>query len=80
MNKQKRLSEDVHKNAIQAFIKYKAQNNIKAIASKLREQDYVHVIQPKADNQRNIIPITDFPWTDPYIAEKTLPLETIWYK
>ena len=67
------IRQDVRKNAMQAYIKYKAYHNKKAKTSKLKEADYVYVLQPKADHQRSNIPFTEFRWIGPYIIEKALP-------
>ena len=45
----------------------------KANASKLKQSDYVYILQPKADHQGSEIPFTDFRWIGPYIIEKVLP-------
>ena len=45
----------------------------KANASKLKEPQYVYVLQPKADHQGSKIPFTSFRWIGPYIVEKALP-------
>ena len=58
---------------MQAYIKYKAYYDRKANASKLKQADYVFIIQPKADHQGSKIPFTDFRWIGPYIIEKVLP-------
>ena len=68
-----KIFEDVRKNAMQAYIKYKAYYDRKANASKLKKVDYVFILQPKADHQRSKIPFTDFRWIGPYIIEKVLP-------
>ena len=67
------IFQDVRKNAMQAYIKYKAYYDKKANASKLRHADYVFILQPKADHQGSKIPVTDFHWMGPYIIEKVLP-------
>ena len=64
---------EVRKNAMQAYIKYKASYDRKANASKLKQDDYVFILQPKADHQGSKIPCTDFRWIGPYIIEKVLP-------
>ena len=64
--------QDVRKNAMQAYIKYKAYYDRKANASNLKKADYVFILQPKADHQRSKIPFTDFRWIGPYIIEKVL--------
>ena len=67
------IFQDVRKNAMQAYIKYKAYYDKKANASKLRHADYVFILQPKANHQCSKIPFTDFRWIEPYIIEKVLP-------
>ena len=64
---------DVRKNAMQAYIKYKACYDKKANASKLKHADYVFILQPKADHQGSKIPFTEFRWIGPYIIEKLSP-------
>ena len=58
---------------MQAYIKYKAYYDKKANASKLKEADYVYILQPKADHQGSKIPFTEIRWIGPYIIEKVLP-------
>ena len=67
------IQQDVRKNTMQAYIKYKDYYDKKANASKLKEADYVYILQPKADHQGSKIPFTDFRWMGPYIVEKVLP-------
>ena len=67
------IHQDVRKNTMQAYIKYKAYYDKKANASKLKEADYVYILQPKADHQGSKIPFTEFRWVGPYIVEKVLP-------
>ena len=50
----------VRKNNKQAYIKCKAYYDKKTNVSKLKEQQYVHVLQPKADHQGSKIPLTEF--------------------
>ena len=45
----------------------------KTNASKLKQSDYVYILQPKADHQGSKIPFTDFRWIGPYVIEKVLP-------
>ena len=66
------IFQDVRRNAMQAYIKYKAYYVTKANASKLKRSDYVYILQPKADHQGSKIPCTDFWWIGPYIIEKVL--------
>ena len=51
----------------------KAYYDKKANASKLKEADFIYVLQPKADHQGSKIPFTEFRWIGPYIKEKVLP-------
>ena len=67
------IFQDVRRNSMQAYIKYKAYYDKKANASKLKQSDYVYILQPKADHQGSKIPFTDFRWIGPYIIEKVLP-------
>ena len=67
------IFHDVRKKAMQAYIKYKAYNDKKENASKLKEQQYVYVLQPKADHQGRKISPTEFRWIGPYIVEEALP-------
>ena len=67
------IHQDVHKNATQAYIKYKAYYDKKANASELEETEYVFVLQPKADHQGSKIPFTEFRRIGPYVIEKVLP-------
>ena len=67
------IFRDVRRNAMQAYIKYKAYYDKKANATKLKQSDYVYILQPKADHQGSKIPFTDFRWIGPYIVEKVLP-------
>ena len=59
------IFQDVCRNAMQAYIKYKAYYDKKANASELKESDYVYTLQPKADHQGSEIPFYRFPvdWT-----------------
>ena len=67
------IFQDVRKNAMQAYIKYKAYYDKKTNAAKLKQADYVYILQPKADHQGSKISFTDFRWIGPYIIEKVLP-------
>ena len=50
----------VCKNTMQVYIKNKAYYEKKVNASKLKEQQYVHVLQPKSDHHGSKIPFTKF--------------------
>ena len=68
------IFHDVRKNTMQAYIKYKAYFDKKKLnASKIKEQKYVYVLQPKVDRQGSKIAFTEFRWIGPYIVEKALP-------
>ena len=67
------IFHDVRKDNMQAYIKYETYHDKKTNASKLKEQQYVYVLQPKADHQGSKISFTDFRWIGPYIVEKALP-------
>ena len=72
LEKTEMIHQYVRKNTMQAYIKYKAYYDKKANASKLKEADYVYILQPKADHQGSKIPFTEFRWVGPYIIEKAL--------
>ena len=67
------IHQDVRKNIMQAYIKYKAYYDEKANASKLKEAEYVYILQPEADHQGSKIPFTEFRWVGPCFIEKVLP-------
>ena len=67
------IFQGVRKNAIKAYVKYKSYYNKKTNASKIKQADYVYILQPKADHQASKIPFSDFRWIGPYIIEKVLP-------
>ena len=66
------IHQDVRKNIMQAYIKYKTYYDKIANASKLKEADYVYILHTKADHQGSKIPFTEFRWIGPYIIEKVL--------
>ena len=59
---------------MQAYIKYKAYYDKKTNASRLKQTDYVYVLQPKADHKASKIPLTVFRRIGPYNTEKMLPI------
>ena len=67
------IFQDVRRNAMPAYIKYKAYYDKKANATKLKQSDYMYILQPKADHQGSKIPFTDFRCIGPYTVEKVLP-------
>ena len=69
----KLIHEDVKRNTMQAYLKYKAYYDKKANASKLQEGNHVYILQPKADHQGTKIPFTEFRWVGPYIVARVLP-------
>ena len=66
------IHQNVRKNTMQAYIKYKAYHDKMANASKLKEADYVYILQPKADHQGSKIPFIEVRQMGPYIVEKVL--------
>ena len=68
-----RIHQEVRKNTMQAYIKYKAYYDKKANASNFKEAEYVYILQLKADHQGSKIPFTEFRRIGPYIIEKALP-------
>ena len=74
------IFHDGRKNTMQAYIKYKAYWYKKANASKLKEQQYVHVLQPKTDHQGSKNPLTDFRWIGPSLLERSYQITISWYK
>ena len=67
------IHQDVRKNAMQAYINYKANHDKNGKPSKFNEAGYVYVWQPKADHQGSNIPFTEIGWIGPYIFENVLP-------
>ena len=63
------IHQDVGKNIMQAYIKYKAYYDKKANASKLKEADYVYILQLKAGHQGSKFPCSELRWIGPYIIE-----------
>ena len=66
------IFQDVRKNAMQAYIKYKAYYGNKANASKCKRADYVKILQPKADHQGIKFLFTDFRWIGPHFIGQVL--------
>ena len=67
------IHQDVRKKAMQAYTKYEAFYDQKANASKLKEAEYVYILQPNPDHQGIESPLTEVRWIGPYIFEKVLP-------
>ena len=68
------IFQDVGRNAMKTYIKYIAYyDKKKANATKLKQSDYVYILQPKADHQGSKFPFTDFRWIRPYFVEKVIP-------
>ena len=65
------IFQDVRRNAMQAYIKYKAYYDKKANASKPKQSEYVYILQPKADHQGSKT-LYRFSMDRPYIIEKVL--------
>ena len=67
------IFQDFRMNAMQAYIKYRAYDDKKAISSKLRRQQYMLVLQPEADIQRCKILATKIHLIGPFIVRRALP-------
>ena len=66
------IHQDVSKNVMQTYYKYKAHYDKNANASKLKEAEYVYVLQPKADHQGSETQFIEFRWIGPHFIEKVL--------
>ena len=73
------IFRDVRKNAMQAYIKFKAYYDRKANASKLKQADYVFILQPKADHHGSKIPFTAFSGSGHILLKRSYPTIIIWY-
>ena len=73
------IHQSVRRDTMQAYIKYKSYFDEKANASKLKEADYLYILQPKADHQGSKIPFTEIRCKGPYIIEKNYQTVIIWY-
>ena len=73
LEKTEMIHQDVRKIIMRAYIKYKAYYGKKANASKLKEADYVYILQPKADHQGSKIPFTKFRWLARILSKKYYP-------
>ena len=73
------IFQDVRKNAMQAYIKYKAYYDKKANASKLKQADYVFISQPKADHQGVKFLLQIFAGSDHKLLKRCYRTITIWY-
>ena len=67
------IYQDFRKNGMQALIKFKAYYVKKAIASKLKQANFIYVSQLKANHQGSETPFTEFRWIGPYSIEEVLP-------
>ena len=67
------LIDQVKKNVMQAYLKYKSYYDKKAKACPLITSDYCFILNPKADNQSKKIPFREFQWVGPFKVEKVLP-------
>ena len=59
------IFQDVRRNTMEVYIKYKAYYDKKANVSKLKQSEYVYILQQKPDQQGSKIPFTDFRWIGP---------------
>ena len=67
------IHQDIRRNTMKAYIKYKAYYDKKTNVSKPKEADFVYILQLKSDHQGSKIPFTEFRWIGPYITEEVLP-------
>ena len=65
--------QDVRKKAMHAYIRNKAFYGGKVFVSKLKQADYVNVLQPKADHQWSKFLLAVFRRVGPFIIAKVLP-------
>ena len=65
-----KIFQDVRKDAKQAYVKYIAYYDKKANTSKLKQTDYVYVLQPAADPRGSKFPRRVFRWIGPYTIGK----------
>ena len=73
------IFEDVRGNAMQAYIKYKAYYDKKDNASKLKQSDYVYILQPKADHQGSKTLLQIIGGLDHISLKKYCQTINIWY-
>ena len=75
------IFHDVRKNTMQDYIKKKAQYDKKTNASKLREQQYLNVLQRKADHQGGKFPFTEYRWIRfVTLLKRPYQLTILWYE
>ena len=67
------IHQDVRKNAMQAYMKYKALLQEKGQRFKAQRSRIGIRFTAKADHQRSEVPFTEFRWIGPHIFEKMLP-------
>ena len=72
-NQSEMIYQAVRKNAMQAYIKYRAYYDKKVNASKVKEAECVYILPAKADHQGSNIPFKAVWWLGPCISEKVLP-------
>ena len=73
------IHQDVSKNAMQAYIKYKAYYDKMANYSKLKEADFEYVLQSKADHQGSKFHFQNFDGLTRRILKKYYQITIIWY-
>ena len=74
------ILQDVRGNAMEACIKNKAYYDKKANASKLKQSDYVYILQPKAQiNKKAKFPLQIFGGLDHILLKKYYRTIVIWY-
>ena len=73
------IFQNVRRNAMQAFIKYKAYYDKKANASKLKQSDYVYYYSQKQITKEVKFPLQIFGGSDHILLKKFYRTINIWY-
>ena len=66
------LIDQIKKNIMQSYLKYKDYYDRKAKAAPLKEKDYCFVLQPKADNQASKFPFRENRWIGTFVVQTVL--------
>ena len=66
------LIDQIKKNIMQSYLKYKDYYDRKAKAAPLKEKDYCFVLQPKADNQASKFPFREYRWIGTFVVQTVL--------
>ena len=66
------LINQIKKNIMLSYLKYKSYYDRKAKAAPHKEKDYCFILQPKADRQASKVPFKDYRWIGPFVIQKVL--------